>query len=215
MNATSEASFEDARPVLRESAAGKTLRWGLAVTAAAVVVAAAYVLGPKTDPENGGNGPVSLSALGLFAKASAAEELLFTGNDVVHIENEIVVKPTDDPNWARARCLPIISLEPDGKTRFHQLSLPAEVGQEYTVKDESWYDPATGRFVRLLTADKNPLFASAYDGKAVYWLELTDGTASTVVRREVSEEDRPVVGMAVRAVADAQGLRCGAHIVGE
>jgi hypothetical protein len=188
MNAISETNFEDARPDLREFAGGKTVRWGLAVTAAAAVVAAVYVLGPQTDTENGGNGRVRLSALGLFAKASAAEELLFTGNDVVHIENEIVVKPTDDPNWARARWLPIISLELDGKTRFHQLSLPAEVGQGYTIKDESWYDPATGRFVRLLTADKRPLFASAYDGKAVYWLELIDGTASTVVRREVSED---------------------------
>jgi hypothetical protein len=188
MNAISETRFEDARPVLHEFAAGKTLRWGLAATVAAAVIAAIFILGPKPDPENGGNGQVRLSAFGLFAKACAAEELIFTCNDMVHIENEIVVKPTDDPNWARARWLPIISLEPNGKTRFHQLSLPAEVGQGYTVKDESWYDPATGRFVRILTAEKKPLFASAYDGKAVYWLELADGTASTVVRREVSDD---------------------------
>jgi hypothetical protein len=188
MNAISATRFEDTRPVVPEFAARKILRWGLAVTAAAAVVAAAFFLSPKPNPEIGGNEPVHLSAFGLFAKACAAEELLFTGNSVVHIENAIVVQPTDDPNWAQSRWLPIISLEPNGNTRFHQLSLPAETGQGYTVKDQSWYDPATGRFVRLLTVDKKPLFASAYDGKAVYWLELTDETAPTIVRREVSTD---------------------------
>jgi hypothetical protein len=184
MNAISDATFEDARPLQREFADGKTLRWGLAVAvAAAVVIAAIYLLGPKPE---GRNGPVTLSALGLFAKACAAEELLFTGDAIVHLENEIVVKPTDDPNWTKMRWLPITSLEPDGKTRFHQLRLPAEAGQGYTVKDESWFDPASRRFVRLLTVDKTPLFANAYNGKAVYWLERSDG--SKVVRREVSED---------------------------
>ena len=113
---------------------------------------------------------------------------MFAGQDVIHLENEIVVQTTDDANWAKMRWLPIVSLEATGKTRFHQLSLPAEVGQGYSVKDESWYDPKTGRFARLLTAGMTPLFANAYDGKAVYWLELGDGSAPKMVRQEVSKD---------------------------
>ena len=180
MNAISESAVEDARPIQRRSAEGRRSCGGawpsLPRPRLSLLPFTFSVRSP--DPGPGGNGPVRFSALGLFAKACAAEEAVFTGDGVVHIENEIVVKPTADPNWARMRWLPIISLEPTGKTRFHQLSLPAEVGQGYSVKDESWYDPASGRFARLLTVDEKPLFANAYDGKAVYWLELVDGGGS-------------------------------------
>ena len=185
MNAISEVAVEDDRPVQRGFVAEKVPRWGVTVmAAAAIALGAVYLLGPSSAPRTGG----TFSALGLLAKACAAEEGVFTGNGVVHIENEIVVKPSADPNWVGMRWLPVISLETTGKTRFHQLSLPAEVDQGYTVRDESWYDPASGRFVRLLTVDKKPLFANAYDAKAVYWLELGDGATSKVVRREVSED---------------------------
>jgi hypothetical protein len=181
------------------------LRRGLIVAAAAaVVVAAIYLFNPEPGPGTGGNGPVRFSAMGLFIKACAAEEAAFSGDGVVHIENEIVVKPTADPNWARMRWLPIISLEPTGKTRFHQLSLPAEVDQGYSVKDESWYEPASGRFARRLTVDEKPLLANAYDGKAVYWLERADGTAAKIVRREVSEDF-----VAPKSPADYLGIAAG------
>lgn len=203
MNAISEITVEDVRPVQNGFAASKILRRGLTVAwAAALLVAAVYLLRPGPGP--GGNGPVRFSALGLFAKACAAEEAVFTGDGVVHIENEIVVKPTADPIWARMRWLPIISLEPTGKMRFHQLSLPAEVDQGYSVKDESWYDPASGRFARLLTMDEKPLLANACDGKAVYWLELVDGATPRVVRHEVSEDFR-----APESPADYLGIAAG------
>jgi hypothetical protein len=189
MNAISEIAVADVRPVQKRFAARKILRRGLTVAAAAaLVVAAVYLYRPGPGPGPGVNEPVTFSAMGLFAKACAAEEAVFTGDGLVHIENEIVVKPTADPNWARMRWLPIISLEPTGKPRFHQLSLPAEVDQGYSVRDESWYDPASGRFARLLTVDEKPLFANAYDGKAVYWLELVDGATPKVLRRKVSED---------------------------
>jgi hypothetical protein len=205
MTAIPEVAFEDIRPIQRRSVVDQILRRGLAVaTAAAVVVAAVYLLRPAPGPGPDGNGPVRFSAMGLFVKACAAEEAVFTGDGVVHIENEIVVKPTADPNWARMRWLPIISLEPTGKTRFHQLSLPAEVDQGYSVKDESWYDPASGRFARLLTVDKKPLLANAYDGKTVYWLERVDGTAPTIVRHDVSEDF-----LAPKSPADYLGIAAG------
>ncbi len=189
MNAISDTSFEDIRPIQGRSINGKVLRWGLAVTAAAAaLIAAAYVFSPRPGP-----GPVpepgrGFSAFELFATACAAEELVFAGDDVVHIENEIVVRPTDDPNWVKMRWMPMVSLDATGKTRFHQLSLPAELGEGYSVKDESWYDPTSGRFARALTVEDKPLFANAYDGKAVYWLELADGTDAKVVRSKVSED---------------------------
>ena len=186
MSAISDTTFEDVRPLQRSSIDRKALRWGLVATTAAVLIAAAYLFLPKPGPDNApGN---SFSALQLFASACAAEELIFTGSDVVHIVNEIVVRPTDDPNWAKMRWLPMISLDATGKMRFHQLTLPAEVGKGYTVKDDSWFDPESGHFARVLTVEDEPLFASAYDGKAVYWLEIVDGKDATVVRNEVSKD---------------------------
>lgn len=191
MNAIADTSFEPARPIPGRATDRRTLRWALVVTAAvAVLIAAVYVLRPGPGPGPGPRLGGGLSALSLFAKACAAEELAFTGDKVIYFENEITVHPTDDPTWAKARWLPMISLEADGKTRFHQLSLPSEPGKGYSVKDESWYDPKSGRFVRVLTAEKKPVFANAYDGEAVYWLDLTDGASPKVVRRQVTQDFR-------------------------
>ncbi len=205
MNAISDTIFEDVRPIQRPSIDGKALRWGLAVTAAAaVLIAAAYVFRPRPEPGAPSGG--GFSAFELFATACAAEELVFTGNDVVYIVNEILVRPTDDPNWAKMRWLPMVSLDPSGKMRFHQLTLPAEVGEGYTVKDESWFDPKSGRFARLLTADDKPVFANAFDGKAVYWLELTGDGKAKVDRQKISE-DFQVPSSPAEYLGLAAGLR--------
>lgn len=206
MNAISEVTLVDVRTNQGSFATRRILRRGLAIAAAVAVVATVVSLsGPGPEPE--GNGPVGFSASGLFAKAYAAEEAIFTGNDVVHIENEIVVKPITDPNWVHARWFPIISLEPTGKTRFHQLNLPAEVDQGYTIRDESWYEPTSGYFARLLTVDEKPLLANAYDGKAVYWLELADGETPKVVRREVTEDFQ-----APKSPAEYLGITAGIRV---
>lgn len=189
MNAISDTTFEDVRPIQGRTTDGRILRWVVAATAAAVVLTAAfYLFRPGPGPGPGPRPAGGFSAFELFASACAAEELAFAGQDVIHLENEILVQPTDDAIWAKMRWLPITSLDATGKTRFHQLSLPAEVGKGYSVKDESWYDPKTGRFARLLATGKTPLFANAYDGKAVYWLESGDGSAPTIVRQETSKD---------------------------
>ena len=70
MNAISEVAVEDVRQVQRGFATEKILRWGLTVTAAAaIVLAAVYLLNRGSGPGPG----VRFSALGLLAKACAAE----------------------------------------------------------------------------------------------------------------------------------------------
>src|SRR5262249_28547792 len=44
----------------------------------------------------------------------------------------------------------------------------------YTVRDESWYDPATHRFAHVLTLKGRPLFANSYDGLSVHLLEIDE-----------------------------------------
>ncbi|MHB8898704.1 MAG: hypothetical protein ACYC6Y_08160, partial [Thermoguttaceae bacterium] len=191
MNAISNATFENLQPAADRAADRWLLRWAAALLAtAAVLMAAVYLFRPAPGPVPApGPGPAGrASAFELFASACAAEELVFAGQDVIHLENEILVVPTDDPTWAKMRWLPLISLEASGKTRFHQLSLPAEVGKGYSIKDESWYEAKTGRFARVLTADGNPLFANAFDGRAVYRLETSADASARIVRQEIAKD---------------------------
>jgi hypothetical protein len=90
------------------------------------------------------------------------------------LNNEIVVEPVDDAELVAMRWWPLVALGADGKPRFHQLKLSGEPGRGYTVQDQSWYDPATHRFARVLSLEGRPLFANAFDGKAIHLLELDD-----------------------------------------
>ena len=89
------------------------------------------------------------------------------------------------------RWLPIVSVEASGKPRFHQLTLSAKPGQRYTVRDQSWYDPATGRFARLLTAGGRPIFANSCDGDSVYALETDPTGAVRIVRTPTTQDFQP------------------------
>lgn len=185
MNAIADTVPESVIPIRSRLPAVRIRRWAVVATAAAAtLIAAVRVLspGPGLAPRGG------FSAFELFATACAAEELDFVGDNVIYIENEICVRPTDDPNRVNTRWLPLVSLDSSGEARFHQLVLAAERGQGYSIKDESWYDPLSGRFARLLTVDDMPLFANAYDGEAVYTLEPAEGATSNVIGRKVSED---------------------------
>ena len=129
----------------------------------------------------------SPKAFGLLAQAWAGEEALFTGDGYVHLVNEILVPAVRDPNLARLRWFPMVSLEADGKLRVHQLQLSAEVGQSYSVRDEVWYDPMKGRFARVLRADRRLIYANAYDGAFVYTLETGTESSSQIVKKPVTE----------------------------
>ena len=188
MSAIAKISAAESQPVVTRLPAGKVWRPAAlsAVAALLLIATGLFLYFGRRGSEDGG-----ISAFSLLAQACAAEEKLFAGDGVVQLVNEIVVQPVSDAAWARMRWLPLMSLEATGKRRFHQLTLPAEVGKGYTVKDQRWYDPATGRFVRLLTASERPIFANSYDGKAVFSLETTAEGALRVVKHPVADGFQP------------------------
>jgi hypothetical protein len=132
------------------------------------------------------NGPAALSAFALLSQASAAEADVFAQPNTVHIVSEIVVKPISDPRWAQARWFPLTSLSATGKPRAHQLKLPAEVGEGYTIKDQAWYDPPTRRFIRLLTEGETPIFANSFDGQAIY--DFVSDAAVPIARSPITDD---------------------------
>jgi hypothetical protein len=145
-----------------------------------------------------------LSAFSLLAEASAAEDKLFSGNEIVHLINEIIVKPMADPELAKMRWFPLVSMDATGKPRFSQLTLPAEVNQGYTVKDDSWYDPATRRFARILSKDGKPIFANSFDGANVYNLETPATGTPRVEKRPIAKDFQ-----APRSPAEFLGIAAG------
>jgi hypothetical protein len=113
-------------------------------------------------------------ALLLLSQARAAEGRLFAVADIVALASEIVVEPVPDAMLAEARWLPLVSIGADGKPRFDQLKLGGDPNERYTIRDESWFDPATHRFVHVLSLRGRPLFANSYDGRSVRLLELDE-----------------------------------------
>lgn len=170
----------------------------LVVGAAALILLVVSLLLPF------GPAPVEMPAFGLISQAWAAEARLFAGEGIVNAVMEIVVKPVSDPDLARVRWLPIVSMEATGRPRFHQLKLPAEPGEHYTVDDRTWYDPATGRFARVLTTGGKPIFANSYDGEAVYLLEIDATGASRIVKTQIAQDFR-----APKSPAEFLGMSAG------
>jgi hypothetical protein len=158
------------------------------ITAAAAVLIVILGVGLwSVRPEAQG----SASPFTLLARASAAEQSLFAGQRVVHIVNEIILYPgrqsdsgkllneleshtAEDKNiafiesWLSQQWLPLYSLGPDGQTRIHKLEVAGGSNEAVTVSDLVWYEPATRRFVRVLEAGDQVLFANAYDGGFIY-----------------------------------------------
>lgn len=131
------------------------------------------------------------SAFTLLSEACAAERTLFTGTEIGHFVNEIAVLPVADPILAKSRWLPMVSLDATGKRHFQQLTLAAEPGKGYSIEDQCWYDPATGRYSRVMTSDGRPIFATAFDGSQVYDLEIPATGAPQVVNHAIGNDFRP------------------------
>ena len=164
--------------------------WKPVFAAAAILILLAVVsIFLKPGPRKNDSAPAS--AFSLLSQALANEEALGKGGKVVHIVNEIVVQPISNVTLAQARWFPMMALEANGKPRFHQLSLPGEVGESYVVQDDIWYDPAAGRFSRILSTEDKPLFANAYDGELVYSLEYDDNGNPVVYETPVTEDFQP------------------------
>ncbi len=160
------------------------------IAVAAGIVIAVVVFGLSKFPAGDHGRP---GVRNLLSTACAAEESLFAGTKIVHIQNEIIVQgvgtggpaPELNDNW-----LPMCSLKPDGQLRTNQLQLPA-APESYVVTDHSWYDPLTGCFARVLKMGEAVVFGNAYDGRFVYDAIIGAGSVVQVSSQIVSSGFKP------------------------
>jgi hypothetical protein len=179
-----ETPNPDSGLVVAHRRAGR-VKWAGALAAGVLLAVCLFPFGGA--PWGSSNG----LAWNLLAEASAAEARLFTADRLVSLNNEIVVEPVEDAELLQARWLPILSIQADGKPRLDQLKLAGELGKGYTIRDQSWYDPASHRFARVLSVGGRPLFAYAFDGRAVHHLEIDDQGRSRIKDRAITADFRP------------------------
>ena len=200
MNAVAEIDAQAKRP--REVPYRRAFQWRpLAMAAVAASLLAVAGLYHWFSPQ--GSGP-TITAFGLLTRAAVAEEAIFNGKGIVHIVNEIVVKAVTNPELAQMRWLPVVSLEATGKLRFHQLRLPVKPGEEVTIADQAWYDPATRQFVRILMEADQLVFANSYDGDQVYSVE-----AGTTGALRIAGTPRSTDFRSPRSPAEFLGIAAG------
>lgn len=174
-----------ARPSFRRVFAGRRIMTSsivkIAMAAAAVIAVAFFGLSKLPSTNDG--------AYSLLAKACAAEEGLFVGTEIVHIQNEIIVQAGAgvgmDFIW-----LPMCSMKPDGGLRLNQLKF-ATAPESYVVTDHSWYDPATGHFSRILKTGDSVVFANSYDGQFVCDANVAPGGVVQVNRQAAAAAFKP------------------------
>jgi len=194
MSRVMEIQMTAAKPIAAKTWQVRTWKplYALAMAAALLAVASLY---HWFGPHHGA--PANLKAFGLLSQARAAEDELFARAGIAHVVNEIVVKPVSNPDLARIRWLPIVSLDVDGKPHFNQLTLSGLAGsakssEGFIVTDEIWYESKTGRFVRLMAVEGKAIFANAFDGTALYALETAaDGTARVTAKAVAADFRAP------------------------
>jgi len=182
--------------------------------AAAAAIIAAISIFWFSSQQDSANGPDIFSGFSLLAKACAAEDAIFTGQDIVHIENEIIVYPVSFGEISSGQpesadfskqveqdfdeldtqlgftWLPMCSMKANGQFAFNQLKLPIRI-EPYTVIDQAWYEPATGYFARILQTEGKIVFANSYDGEFVYTSQIAPDGTLQLVKQLVTEEFRP------------------------
>jgi hypothetical protein len=168
-----------------------------------------------------------ISSFTFLSRASAAEKTLYSPDGIVHIVNEIILHPklerdasdllreleadtTQDKNiafiksWLSYQWLPVYSLKANGQLQEHKLELAKHIDNTIVISDLSWYDTATGRFVRILKTDDQVLFANAYDGESVYLTRKGPGGIFKIEQEAVSEDFQVPVNP-----ADFMGIAAG------
>ncbi|HTY64625.1 MAG TPA: hypothetical protein VMG30_20425 [Acidobacteriota bacterium] len=146
------------------------------VPAAAVAAIVFFAIRLHHQPDHQPQRPREISASGFIAQAWAAEKSVFTREGIIHILNRIVVKAISDPELAKIRWLPLVTLDGSGNIHFNQLHLSAEPGEEYTIDEDLWYESSTGNYMQILRDQGSLVFANSFDGKALYASErTTDG----------------------------------------
>jgi hypothetical protein len=174
-----------ARPSFRRVFAGRRIMTSsivkIAMAAAAMIAVAFFGLSKLPSTNDG--------AYSLLAKACAAEEGLFVGTEIIHIQNEIIVQAGAGVGMGFV-WLPMCSMKPDGGLRFNQLKF-ATAPESYVVTDHSWYDPATGHFSRILKTGDSMVFANSYDGEFVCDANVAPGGVVQVNRQAVATAFKP------------------------
>jgi hypothetical protein len=175
------------------------------LAAAAAVVIAISMVGWLNSYNRPSNGMKSLTYFSYISEARAAEQKLFYQDGITHIVNEIVVFPTSGDialgqekesdqqanKFLGYKWVPMCSVQASGRLRFNQLQLPAAGTEPYSIVDESWYDSATGKFVRVLRYDEEVFFANSYDGKFVYSLETAPDGTPRLIKEQVTDDFSP------------------------
>ncbi|MHC4628529.1 MAG: hypothetical protein ACYTDV_16250, partial [Planctomycetota bacterium] len=176
--------------------------------AAIILLVAGLAVISWHSPKSPGETPLTL--LKLVNTACAAEQVAyFTSDRIVYVTHEITLFPNIDAPDTVAKLddliesnfsynknldlmkawfysyasLPVHSLRPDGKLRWHTLQLAEITEQSSVVQEHIWYDPATGFFTRIFKQGSQVLFGLSYDGKAVYIAQPTE-SGRFVIRRE-------------------------------
>jgi hypothetical protein len=153
--------------------------------AAAAVLAVIVLISQRLNHQPGKPGGTKFS--GFVAQAWAAEKSVFTREGIIHVVNRITVKAISDPELAKMRWLPLVTLDAKGGMHFNQLNLSAEPGEGYTIDEDLWYESSTGRYAHILRDKGLLIFANSYDGKALHISErMTDG--SLKIGAESAEE---------------------------
>ena len=160
----------------------------IAVAAVIAVAAGLFGVSKLSNPSK------LLVRVRLLATACAAEETLFAGTEIIHIQNEIIVhahgqsdevEPGLDYTW-----LPMCSVKPDGGLRFNQLKMTV-APESYVVTDHSWYDPVTGRFTRVLKTGDAVVFANSYDGRFIYDANVTPEGVTQISKQALATGFKP------------------------
>jgi len=231
-----ERILNDASTVMKQACAAAeqtrtVLDWRQIMRSPITRIAAVVALGLGViwmgwhGPDSKGGTPTMLSLLNATA---AAENAWFTGEQTVHIVNEIVVHARADGKdlagmlqemesdydeskreaFTRLvlvqRWLPIYSLNPDGNPQVHKLELVDPQAAGAKVVDHIWYDPVTGRYVRILTRKDRVLFAHAFDGQQVHLARRNDQGELLIQGDPVSAQFSPP-----QDPADFLGLAAG------
>lgn len=161
----------------------------------AAVAAVIAIVGVASWVMHGRGGNEQISPLEFLSKVQASENTLFSGDRVVHILSEItiygrnynpktseIIAKLGDPKMTGEEMmklnrelvsswmvsfLPMASLAANGEQRLTEIRLSKDANQPYTIFDNAWYEPQTGRFVRTMETDGKIIFANAYDGDFV------------------------------------------------
>jgi hypothetical protein len=83
--------------------------------------------------------------------------------------------------------MPLANMKADGKAGLNQLKMPAKP-EPYKIIDDSYYESATGKFVRILRQGETFIFANSFDGNNVY---LYNQTEKGVSKNSVSSNFQP------------------------